>query len=380
MTQTKAPYRLDHVGSFLRPAELVTAREDFLAGKISQDQLTAVEDATIRDLVAKEIKAGLKSVTDGEFRRAYWHLDFFWGFGGIDHVQAAQGYQFHDETTKADSALVVGKITGENHPFVAHYKFLRDLVADVDGVDAKYTIPSPSQFYFELIRDAEHVEALNKVYPDFAELREAIKRAYLQVIQDFYDAGLRTLQVDDCTWGVLVDDNFLTAWGAAQGKSKDQVRQELADVFLAFNNDVYENVPEGLTVNTHVCRGNFHSTWASSGGYGPIAEELFAKEAVNAYFLEFDTDRAGGFEPLAEVTPGKGVVLGLLTSKSGELEDKTEVIARIKEASQYVPLENLYLSTQCGFASTEEGNILTEEDQWKKLALIQEIVAEVWGE
>lgn len=380
MTQTKAPYRLDHVGSFLRPAELVTAREDFLAGKISQDQLTAVEDATIRDLVAKEIKAGLKSVTDGEFRRAYWHLDFFWGFGGIDHVQAAQGYQFHDETTKADSALVVGKITGENHPFVAHYKFLRDLVADVDGVDAKYTIPSASQFYFELIRDAEHVEALNKVYPDFAELREAIKRAYLQVIQDFYDAGLRTLQVDDCTWGVLVDDNFLTAWGAAQGKSKDQVRQELADVFLAFNNDVYENVPEGLTVNTHVCRGNFHSTWASSGGYGPIAEELFAKEAVNAYFLEFDTDRAGGFEPLAEVTPGKGVVLGLLTSKSGELEDKTEVIARIKEASQYVPLENLYLSTQCGFASTEEGNILTEEDQWKKLALIQEIVAEVWGE
>ena len=380
MTQAQAPYRLDHVGSFLRPTELVEAREAFLAGEINSEALKAVEDKAIRDLVAKEIKAGLKSVTDGEFRRAYWHLDFFWGFGGIDHVQAAQGYQFHDETTKADSALVVGKITGANHPFVEHYKFLRDLVADVDGVEAKYTIPSPSQFYFELIRDAEHVEALNKVYPDFADLRADIRAAYLQVIQDFYDAGLSTLQVDDCTWGVLVDDNFLTAWGQAQGKSKDQVRQELADVFLAFNNDVYEAVPEGLTVNTHVCRGNFHSTWASSGGYGPIAKELFEKEAVKAYFLEFDSDRAGGFEPLAHVTPGKGVVLGLLTSKSGELEDKAEIIARIKEASQYVPLENLYLSTQCGFASTEEGNILTEEDQWKKLALIQEIVAEVWGD
>lgn len=379
MTHTHAPFRVDHVGSFLRPQALVEARENFAAGKISQAELTAVEDAAIRDLVAKEVAAGLKSVTDGEFRRAYWHLDFFWGFGGIDHVQAAEGYRFHGETTKADSALIAGKITGQSHPFVEHYKFLRDLVADVEGVDSKYTIPSPSQFYFELIRDAEHVAKLNEIYPDFAELREDIKKAYLQVIQDLYDAGLRTLQVDDCTWGVLVDDNFLTAWGAAQGKSKDLVREELADLFLTLNNDVYQNVPADLTVNTHVCRGNYHSTWASSGGYAPIAEELFDKEAVNAYFLEFDTDRAGGFEPLAKVTPGKGVVLGLLTSKSGELEDKDEVIARIKEASQYVPLEHLYLSTQCGFASTEEGNILTEEDQWKKIALIQEIVDEVWG-
>ena len=379
MTHTHAPFRVDHVGSFLRPQALVQAREAFAAGDISQAELTAVEDAAIRDLVAKEVAAGLKSITDGEFRRAYWHLDFFWGFGGIDHVQAAEGYRFHGETTKADSALIAGKITGHNHPFVAHYEFLRDLLVQEEGVEAKYTIPSPSQFYFELIRDAEHVEKLNQVYPHFEELRQDIKAAYLQVIQDFYDAGLRTLQVDDCTWGVLVDDNFLTAWGAAQGKSKDQVREELATLFLTLNNDVYQEVPDGLTVNTHVCRGNYHSTWASSGGYAPIAKELLGEEAVNAYFLEFDTDRAGGFEPLVEVTPGKGVVLGLLTSKSGALEDKNEVIARIKEASQYVPLENLYLSTQCGFASTEEGNILTEEDQWKKIALIQEIADEVWG-
>ena len=253
-------------------------------------------------------------------------------------------------------------------------------MADQDGVEAKYTIPAPAQFYFELIRDAEHVEKLNQVYPDFNQLREDIKKAYLQVVEDLYDAGLRTLQVDDCTWGVLVDDNFLTAWGALQGKTKDQVRAELAELFLSFNNDLYQNVPAGLTVNTHVCRGNYHSTWASSGGYGPIAEELFEKEKVNAYFLEFDTERAGGFEPLAKVTPGKKVVLGLLTSKSGDLEKKEEVIARIKEAGQYVPLENLYLSTQCGFASTEEGNILTEESQWEKIALISDIVKEVWGE
>lgn len=380
MTHTHAPFRIDHVGSFLRPQELVDAREAFAEGKISQEELTAVEDKAIRDLVAKEVKAGLKSVTDGEFRRAYWHLDFFWGFQGIDHVQAAEGYHFHGETTKADSALIAGKISGENHPFVQHYQFLRDLVADNDQVEAKYTIPAPAQFYFELIRDAEHVEKLNEIYPDFDQLRADIQKAYLQVIQDLVDAGLKTLQVDDCTWGVLVDDNFLAAWGSAQGKTKEEVRAELANLFLTLNNDVYEHVPADLTVNTHVCRGNYHSTWASSGGYAPIAEELFEKEAVNAYFLEFDTERAGGFEPLAKVTPGKKVVLGLLTSKSGQLEDKDAVIARIKEASQYVPLEDLYLSTQCGFASTEEGNILTEENQWEKIALISDIVKEVWGE
>ena len=380
MTVNHGPFRVDHVGSFFRPKELVEAREAFAEGTISQEELTAVEDQAIRALVSKEIKAGLKNVTDGEFRRAYWHLDFFWGFQGIEHVQAAEGYHFHGETTKADSALIAGKITGFHHPFVEYYKFLRDLVADQDGVEAKYTIPAPAQFYFELIRDAEHVEKLNQVYPDFNQLREDIKKAYLQVVEDLYDAGLRTLQVDDCTWGVLVDDNFLTAWGALQGKTKDQVRAELAELFLSFNNDLYQNVPSGLTVNTHVCRGNYHSTWASSGGYGPIAEELFEKEKVNAYFLEFDTERAGGFEPLAKVTPGKKVVLGLLTSKSGGLEKKEEVIARINEASQYVPLENLYLSTQCGFASTEEGNILTEESQWEKIALISDIVKEVWGE
>ncbi len=369
----------EHVGSFLRPAELIQARVDFEAGKITAEQLAAVEDKAIKELVDKQVEAGLEKVTDGEFRRAYWHLDFFWGFNGIDHVQAAEGYHFHDETTKADSALIAGKITGDNHRFVAAYQFLKDYV-DSKGLDveAKYTIPAPAQFYFELIRDAEHVEKLNEIYPDFEQLREDIKNAYLTVIDDLIATGLKTLQVDDCTWGTLVDNNFLTAWGAATGKTAQEVRDELAEVFLTLNNDVYNNVPEGLLVNTHVCRGNYHSTWASSGGYDAVADELFDKENVAEYFLEFDNDRSGGFEPLAKVSGEKVAVLGLITSKEATLEDKDAIIARIREAEKFLPLDQLWLSTQCGFASTEEGNILTEEDQWKKLALVKEVIDEVW--
>ena len=370
----------EHVGSFLRPAELVAARAGFEAGTVTAQELKSVEDQAIKDLVDKQIAAGLEKVTDGEFRRAYWHLDFFWGFGGIDHVQAAEGYHFHDETTKADSALIAGKITGDKHPFVEAYQFLKAYVDETGApVEAKYTIPAPAQFYFELIRDAEHVEKLNSIYPDFEELRADIKAAYLQVIADLVAAGLKTLQVDDCTWGTLVDNNFLAAWGALTGKTAEEVRTELGHLFLTLNNDVYENVPEGLLVNTHVCRGNYHSTWAASGGYDPIAKELFGKEVVTEYFLEFDNDRSGGFEPLAEITDGKVAVLGLITSKEGTLEDKQAVIDRIRQAEKILPLDQLWLSTQCGFASTEEGNILTEADQWKKLSLVKEVIDEVWG-
>lgn len=376
MTQ-HAPFRFDTVGSFLRPAILKEARAQFERGELGLNELKKFEDAAIRDLVKKEIEAGYKGITDGEFRRAYWHLDFFWGLSGIKHVEAEIGYQFHDETTKPDSATIVGPLSGKGHPFIAHYTFLRDLVKDNPDVEARITIPAPSQLYFELIRDAEHVEQLHSVYPTFEEALEGISHAYLEVIEDLYNEGLRTLQVDDCTWGCLVDDNFLTIW--SQGRDKEEVRLELAALFLKLNNAVYKNVPEGLVVNTHVCRGNFHSTWATSGGYAPISEELFGEEDVNAYYLEFDTDRAGDFSPLANVSGDKKVVLGLVTSKSGELEDKDALVARIKEASQYVPLDRLSLSPQCGFASTEEGNILTEEQQWAKLALIKEVAEEVWG-
>ena len=373
----KAPFRVDHVGSYLRPKELVEAREKFAKGELSKEELTKVEDKLIAELVEKQIAAGLKGVTDGEFRRAYWHLDFFWGLNGIEHVQGEKGYAFKGIETKPDTAKVSGKISGENHPFVEHFKYLRDITKDKDVV-VKLTIPSPSQLYFELIHTEDHIKSYEQFYSNFDELKAAIVAAYKQVIADLYNEGLRVLQFDDCTWGALADDGFANRF--RDERPLEEVRRDYAARCLALNNEVIEGKPEDLVINTHVCRGNFASKWISQGGYQNVEDELLAGENVDAYYLEYDTDRAGDFKPLAKVGKDKKVVLGLITSKFADLEDKEEVIARIKEASQYIPLENIYLSTQCGFASTEEGNILTEEDQWKKIALISEIVKEVWGE
>ena len=372
----KAPFRVDHVGSYLRPKELVEAREKFAKGELSKEELTKVEDKLIAELVEKQIAAGLKGVTDGEFRRAYWHLDFFWGLNGIEHVQGEKGYAFKGIETKPDTAKVSGKISGENHPFVEHFKYLRDITKDKDVV-VKLTIPSPSQLYFELIRTEDHIKSYEQFYSNFDELKAAIVAAYKQVINDLYNEGLRVLQFDDCTWGALADDGFANRF--RDERPLEEVRRDYAARCLALNNEVIEGKPEDLVINTHVCRGNFASKWISQGGYQNIEDELLAGENVDAYYLEYDTDRAGDFKPLAKVGKDKKVVLGLITSKFADLEDKEEVIARIKEASQYIPLENIYLSTQCGFASTEEGNVITEEDQWKKIALISEIVDEVWG-
>ena len=372
----KAPFRVDHVGSYLRPKELVEAREKFAKGELSKEELTKVEDKLIAELVEKQIAAGLKGVTDGEFRRAYWHLDFFWGFNGIEHVQGEKGYAFKGIETKPDTAKVSGKISGENHPFVEHFKYLRDITKDKDVV-VKLTIPSPSQLYFELIRTEDHIKSYEQFYSNFDELKAAIVAAYKQVINDLYNEGLRVLQFDDCTWGALADDGFANRF--RDERPLEEVRRDYAARCLALNNEVIEGKPEDLVINTHVCRGNFASKWISQGGYQNVEDELLAGENVDAYYLEYDTDRAGDFKPLAKVGKDKKVVLGLITSKFADLEDKEEVIARIKEASQYIPLENIYLSTQCGFASTEEGNVITEEDQWKKIALISEIVDEVWG-
>ena len=373
----KAPFRVDHVGSYLRPKELVEAREKFAKGELSKEELTKVEDKLIAELVEKQIAAGLKGVTDGEFRRAYWHLDFFWGLNGIEHVQGEKGYAFKGIETKPDTAKVSGKISGENHPFVEHFKYLRDITKDKDVV-VKLTIPSPSQLYFELIRTEDHIKSYEQFYSNFDELKAAIVVAYKQVINDLYNEGLRVLQFDDCTWGALADDGFANRF--RDERPLEEVRRDYAARCLALNNEVIEGKPEDLVINTHVCRGNFASKWISQGGYQNVEDELLAGENVDAYYLEYDTDRAGDFKPLAKVGKDKKVVLGLITSKFADLEDKEEVIARIKEASQYIPLENIYLSTQCGFASTEEGNVITEEDQWKKIALISEIVDEVWGE
>lgn len=372
---TNAPFRCDIVGSFLRPDVLKQARADFNAGVIDAAQLKTVEDVSIRDLVAKQKAAGLKVVTDGEFRRSYWHLDFMWGLQGIERRTSREGYMFHDEETTADTAVVTGPISGENHPFVEHFKFVQALAGD-DHV-ARQTIPAPIQTFSEVTLDRcdGQQESLRGVYATDEELADAIAVAYRQVIADLYAAGCRNIQFDDCTWGIYCDTDFV----AKTGMQAVDI-QKVSELGVALNNAAIEGAPEDLVINTHVCRGNYHSTYAFEGGYDPVAPYLFAHENVDAFYLEFDTPRAGGFEPLAHVAEGKKVVLGLITSKQPGLEDKEVVKARIKEASKYVPLENLYLSPQCGFASCEIGNKLTEEEQWAKIALIQEIAAEVWGE
>lgn len=372
---TNAPFRCDIVGSFLRPDVLKQARADFNAGIIDAAQLKTVEDVAIRDLVAKQKAAGLKVVTDGEFRRSYWHLDFMWGLQGIERRTSREGYMFHDEETTADTAVVTGPISGENHPFVEHFKFVQALAGD-DHV-ARQTIPAPIQTFSEVTLDRcdGQQESLRGVYATDEELADAIAAAYRQVIADLYAAGCRNIQFDDCTWGIYCDTDFV----AKTGMQAVDI-QKVSELGVALNNAAIEDAPEDLVINTHVCRGNYHSTYAFEGGYDPVAPYLFAHENVDAFYLEFDTPRAGGFEPLAHVAEGKKVVLGLITSKQPGLEDKEVVKARIEEASKYVPLENLYLSPQCGFASCEIGNKLTEEEQWAKIALIQEIAAEVWGE
>ena len=370
-----APFRADVVGSFLRPGVLKQARANFAAGVIDEAALRAVEDEAIRDLVAKQKAAGLHVITDGEFRRSYWHLDFMWGLQGIERRTSRTGYQFHDEETTADTAVVTGKISGESHPFVEHFKFVKAL--EEKGQVARQTIPAPAQTYSEVILDRcdGQQESLRAVYPTDEELIADIAAAYRTVLADLYAAGCRNVQFDDCTWGIYCDRDFV----AKTGMSPVDIKK-VSELGVAINNAALEGKPADLVVNTHVCRGNYHSTYAFEGGYDPVAPYLFANEDVNAFYLEFDTPRAGGFEPLAHVTAGKKVVLGLVTSKQPGLEDEELLVRRINEAAQYVPLEDLCLSPQCGFASCECGNKLTEEEQWAKVALVQRVAKRVWGE
>ncbi|MVB11860.1 5-methyltetrahydropteroyltriglutamate--homocysteine methyltransferase [Caprobacter fermentans] len=365
-----APFRYDVVGSFLRPEALKKARKDYRGGMISKEKLKEVEDREILKLVQKEKDAGLQSVTDGEFRRSWWHLDFMWGLQGVERKNLKKGYLFHDEVTRGETASLSGKISGENHPFLEHYRFLREAAGN--DVLARQTIPAPAQFLAELYR-AENKDATDRIYPDIEMLIKDISSAYQTVLSDLYQAGCRNVQIDDCTWGMFCDQKY---WQARQDNKVDL--KSLADLYLKANNMALESCPADLTVNTHVCRGNYHSTWAASGGYEPIAEVLFGGENVSAYYLEFDSDRCGDFSPLRNVPADKLVVLGLVSSKTPQLEDKETLIARIREAERYVPLERLCLSPQCGFASTEEGNLLTEADQWAKIALVREVAREVW--
>ena len=360
------------VGSYLRPAELKEARAKFAEGQISATDLRNVEDKLIADVVKKQKEHGLPFITDGEFRRSYWHLDFMWGFNGVEHIELDHGYQFHGEETTHGSIRLTGKITGENHPFIKDFQFVKQF--EEEGFEAKQTCPAPAQFLAELFR-GQNAENTRKIYPNTEELIQDIAKAYQTFFREIYAAGCRTIQLDDCTWGMIVDDDY---WKAKQATGFTLEKEALQ--YLKVNNLAIEGKPENLAVNTHVCRGNYHSTFATKGAYDSVAPYLFAHENVDTFYLEYDDERSGGFEPLKYVADGKKVILGLVTSKSPKLEDKATVIARIKEASRYVPLERLSLSPQCGFASCEIGNKLTEAEQWAKLDLVREITEEVWGE
>lgn len=363
------PFRYDTVGSFLRPQAIKEARIKFQNNEISADELRKIEDNEIIKLVVKQRSVGLKAVTDGEFRRSWWHLDFMWGLDGVDKIIVEKGYQFQGIETRAETARLSGKVGFSSHPFVEDFKFLKGISGE--DVVARQTIPAPAQFLAELQR-GENQESTDLYYSSIDELVTDIANAYRAAILAFYDAGCRSIQLDDCTWGMLCDKNY---WEARQQEGVNVA--EIAKLYAHVNQEAISGLPSDLIITTHVCRGNYHSTWASSGGYEPIAETLLSIDNIDGYYLEFDTDRAGDFKPL-RFAKDTQVVLGLFSSKNGELEDKQEIINRIKEASEVVDLNHICLSPQCGFASTEEGNLLTEEQQWEKLAFIKEIADEIW--
>ena len=372
MSNLQTPFRYDFVGSFLRPEKLKKARRQFNEGKIDAAALKKVEDEAITELVSKIKELGYHVITDGEFRRATWHLDFMWGFDGIGHTPTKTGLPFHGEAAMVDDTYIVGKIglTGE-HPFVDHFRFVKAL--EDENTVAKQTIPSPAQFLAQFTMPFNR-GCTEKHYPNEQELVNDIVAAYGKVIDDLYAAGCRNLQLDDCTWGMFADKIGHTLYGTTR-----EGIVEFQKAHKDINDKVIANAPKDMIINTHVCRGNFHSTYASEGAYDSVADILFGEENVNAYFLEFDDERSGGFAPLAKVSGEKKVVLGLITTKSPVLEDKQLVIDRIHDAAKYIPLERLSLSPLCGFASCEIGNKLTEEEQWAKLRLVKEVAEKVWG-
>ena len=359
MTATNPPYSYDIVGSFLRPEALKQARADFAAGTITREALTAAEDKAIAELVEKEKQAGLKAVTDGEFRRAMWHLDFLEALENVEHVDAATwSVEFKGPTPKGAQLVFRGK------------NALRDIAGDYP---TKLTIPAPSMLHLIPCVRGKATYRPTERYQDERVLFDDIAEVYRDAVRAFYDRGCRYLQFDDTSWGEFCDAAKREAY-AAEGIDVDEVACNYVDVI----NRILEVKPADMTITTHICRGNFRSTWFSSGGYEPVAEVLFGGANYDGFFLEYDSDRSGDFAPLAHIKDQK-VVLGLITSKFPELENEDDVIARIHEAAQYVPLEQLRLSTQCGFSSTEEGNVLTEDDQWAKIALVKRIAERVWG-
>ncbi|WP_042149434.1 5-methyltetrahydropteroyltriglutamate--homocysteine S-methyltransferase [Paucisalibacillus sp. EB02] len=367
MTQTTitAPFRADHVGSLLRPENLLKARENYKNGNISKSELRDIETQELKRIVDKQIEVGLELVTDGEFRRSWWHIDFLENLNGLDGYVPERGIPFQGIETEPYDVRNIGKISfNPNHPFLEDFKIFNKIVAS--RAVAKQTIPSPNQLFHRGIRNTA-------IYPTIEEYANDVIHAYRDALKAFYDAGVRYLQLDDVYIAGLNADSLIAY-------EPDLTRQELIDLALRVMNGVLEDKPEDLYITTHLCRGNYESRWAFEGSYAQIAPTLFAKEKVNGFFLEYDDHRSGDFKPLEYIPEGGAkVVLGLITSKLGELEDKEMIKKRIQEATQYVPLEQLALSPQCGFSSTHHGNKLTEEQQWEKLKFIVDITKEIWG-
>ena len=363
--RTKPPFRADHVGSLLRPVALKDARTKFANGALDAAGLKAVEDREIENVVRRQEEIGLKLATDGEFRRSWWHFDFFRGLQGVEMISAPP-IKFHGVETKAEAIKITGRIGFAGHPMLEHFKFLKAHCR----VTPKMTIPAPSTFHFRQGRAMVSKE----VYPDLDAFFADVADAWKQAIRAFYDAGCRYLQIDDTAWAMMCDPKE-REHSRARGDDPDR----LPAIYREVTNTALSGKPSDMTMTMHSCRGNFRSTFIASGGYEFVAAELFGKVNIDGYFLEFDSERAGGFDVLRHLKGDKQVVLGLVTSKSGTLEKKDDIKRRIAEATKYVPLEQLCLSPQCGFASTEEGNVLAEDEQWAKLKMIVELAQEVWG-
>lgn len=367
MQRTKPPFRADHVGSLLRPAALHEARAKRAGGEIGAAELEAIEDREIERVIKQQEEVGLQSITDGEFRRSWWHLDFLWGLDGAEKHVMDSGIAFAGVTTRNEGVAVTGKLgMAGPHAMVEHYKF----VAAHTKRTPKITIPAPSAIYGR----PSPTPIDKKTYPTLDTFWDDLGQAYRRAVRGFADAGCRYLQLDEVFIAMLCDPKY-----RSQMTARGDDPEKLGPLYGDLINTAMSDIPSDMTITMHLCRGNYKSTFMGSGGYEAEAEVLFNRINVHGYFMEYDTERAGGFEPLRRVPKGKMVVLGLVTTKSGALESKDLLKRRIDEAAKFIDLDQLALSGQCGFASTEEGNTLTEEEQWAKLRRIVEVAEEVWG-
>jgi 5-methyltetrahydropteroyltriglutamate--homocysteine methyltransferase len=360
------PFRADHVGSLLRPPALKEARARFARGEIDAEALAFVEDREIARVVARQESLGLNAVTDGELRRSWWHLDFLWGLAGVAKHTTNAGVAFAGAAPRNEGVRVDGRIAFRGHPMLAHYEFL----AAHARVMPKVTLPAPSALTGRPVLPPIDVAA----YVDRESLYADLGAAYRTAVNAFAAAGCRYLQLDEVFIAMLCDADYRDRM-RARGDDPDR----LLHVYASLINEAIADVPADMTVTLHLCRGNFKSTFMGRGGYEAVQDVLFNEIGVTGYFMEYDDERSGGFEPLRLLPADKRVVLGIVTTKRGTLETGDELKRRIDEAARYVPLDQLALSPQCGFASTEEGNVLTEDEQWAKLARVVEVAAEVWG-